>query len=336
MRQAPVYLSVVVPVYNEAENIEALHGRLVAELAKLCVSYELILVDDGSVDDTFPRLRRLYEADPHLRVIRFRRNFGQTAALCAGFDYARGEVVVTLDADLQNDPADIGILLQQIEKGYDVASGWRVRRQDPFLTRRLPSMLANRLISWATGIRLHDYGCSLKAYRQEVVKGIRLYGEMHRFIPAIAAGMGISIVEVPVHHAPRRYGRSKYGLSRTLKVLLDLLVVRFLVGYSTRPIHVLGPFGLGSLLLGFLLGLRLVYEKLVEGHNIGDRPLLLLAVLLVLVGVQLLTMGLIAELLTRTYHESQDKPIYAVRQRLDREQGDEPLAEPALASRRAP
>ena len=323
-------LSVVIPTYNEAENVEALYQRLTAELGKLGLSYEVILVDDGSVDDTFARLRRLHLADPRLRVVRLRRNFGQTAALCAGFDHARGEVVVTMDADLQNDPADVGVLLEHISRGYDIASGWRVRRRDPFLTRRLPSMVANTLISWATGVKLHDYGCSLKAYRQEVVKGIRLYGEMHRFIPAIAAGMGVSVAEVPVRHSPRRFGRSKYGLSRTLKVLLDLLVVRFLVGYSTRPIHLFGILGLGSFSLGVIFGLRLVYEKLVEGHSIGERPLLLLSVLLVLVGVQLLTMGLIAELLTRTYHESQDKPIYSVRQVLDASYEEVEAAEPAL------
>lgn len=238
------------PVYNEEENIPHLYERLTTELEHLGLPYEIIAVDDGSRDRSFALLRDLAHADRRLRVVRFRRNFGQTAAFSAGFDRARGEVVVTIDADLQNDPADIGALLAKIEEGYDVVSGWRAHRQDLFLNRRLPSIIANRLISWATGVHLHDYGCSLKAYRREVVRGIRLYGELHRFIPAIASWQGVTVTELPVRHAPRRFGRSKYGISRTLRVLLDLMTVRFLQSYSTRPMQVFGSIGLISSAVG--------------------------------------------------------------------------------------
>lgn len=311
------YLSVVVPVYNEEENIPHLYQRLTSELEQIGLPYEIIAIDDGSRDRSFVLLRDLACADRRLRVVRFRRNFGQTAAFSAGFDRARGEVVVTIDADLQNDPADIGALLAKIEEGYDVVSGWRAHRQDPFLNRRLPSIIANRLISWATGVRLHDYGCSLKAYRLEVVRGIRLYGELHRFIPAIASWQGVTVTELPVRHAPRRFGKSKYGISRTLRVLLDLVTVRFLLSYGTRPMQIFGLLGLLAGGLGMLIGVYLTWIKLAYGAAIADRPLLLLAVLLIVLGVQFISLGLIGELVVRTYYEAQAKPIYVVREEIN-------------------
>jgi glycosyltransferase involved in cell wall biosynthesis len=311
------YLSVVVPIYNEEESIPTLYTRLTEALTVLGYEYEIITVDDGSRDRSFVLLREQALADPRLRVVRFRRNFGQTAAFSAGFDRARGEVIVTIDADLQNDPSDIGALLAKMNQGYDVVSGWRERRKDPFLNRRLPSMLANGLISRVTGVALHDYGCSLKAYRTEVLRGIRLYGELHRFIPAIASWQGVAVAELPVKHHPRQFGRSKYGISRTMRVVLDLITVRFLLSYSTRPMQVFGTVGLLSLALGAGLGLYLSYVRLIAQQGIGERPLLLLAVLLIVVGVQFLGLGLLGELITRVYYEGRDKPTYAVREELN-------------------
>ena len=307
-------LSIVIPIFNEEKNIEPLYSRLKETLEGFEVDYEIIMVDDGSTDGSFEILKGLQAQDLLLRVVRLRRNFGQTAAFAAGFDYSRGKVIVTLDADLQNDPADIPTLLGKIEEGYDVVSGWRVKRKDPFLSRRFPSMMANFLISGVTRVRLHDYGCSLKAYRREVIESIDLYGELHRFIPALASWRGISLAEVPVSHQERRFGRSKYGLSRTIKVLLDLLTVRFLLSYSTRPIHIFGSVGLLAFLVGILLGVYLTYIKFAYHEDIGGRPLLLLAILLMVAGIQTVTMGLLGELIVRTYHGAQDKPIYAVRE----------------------
>lgn len=311
-------ISVVVPLFNEEDNIEPLLIRLREALEPLGKEYEIILVDDGSTDGSFESLRRLHARDPRLKVVRLRRNFGQTAAFSAGFDQAEGRVIVTIDADLQNDPADIPLLLAKLEQGYDIVSGWRKGRQDPFLSRRFPSMVANFLISEVTGVKLHDYGCSLKAYRREVVKNVDLYGELHRFIPALASWMGISLAEVPVTHHPRRYGKSKYGLSRTPRVILDLLTVRFLLSYSTRPIHIFGSLGiltsfLGAIILAYLGLIRLVLQR-----SIADRPVLFLGVLLFVVGVQFVTMGLLAELTIRTYHEARNKPTYMVREILTR------------------
>ena len=311
-------LSIVLPVYNEAGSLPSLVPELTAVLAQLGRSYEIIAVDDGSSDDSVAVLRRLQEREHRLRIVQFRRNFGQTAAFAAGFDYARGRVVVTMDADLQNDPADIPRLLEKLEEGHDVVSGWRVERwKSAWLTRRLPSVVANRLISETTGVRLHDYGCSLKAYRSEVVKNINLYGELHRFIPAMASWMGVSVAEIPVRYRSRQFGRSKYGMSRTIKVILDLLTVRFLLSYSTRPIHIFGSLGLAMSGVGGILGLYLSVVKLALGQDIGSRPLLLLAVLLMVLGVQMITMGLLGELVVRTYHESQGKRIYVVREILE-------------------
>ncbi len=310
-------LSIVIPLYNEGENIAPLYGELSAALDGLGRTYEVIVVDDGSTDDSFARLSEVHHRDPRWRIIRFRRNFGQTAGFAAGFAAARGEVVVTSDADLQNDPRDIGRLLAKLDEGYDIVSGWRTERKEPFLSRRLPSLMANRMISGATRVVLHDYGCSLKAYRSEVAKNIRLYGELHRFIPALASWMGVRVAEVPVNDRKRRFGKSKYGIGRTFRVFLDLITVRFLLGYSTRPLHVFGGAGLASFGAGFLIGIYLTFVKLVLGENIGARPLLSLAVLLLVLGVQLLSMGLLAEMITRTYHEAQNKPIYAIREQLD-------------------
>lgn len=308
------HISLVIPLYNEQDSIPELYQQVSVALEAYGQPYEVIVVDDGSSDLSFSLLSDIAHRDNHWRIVRLRRNFGQTAAFAAGFDLAQGDVVITMDADLQNDPADIPLLMQKIDEGYDIVSGWRVDRKDTFLSRRLPSMIANRLISRTTGVHLHDYGCSLKAYRREVVKNLRLYGELHRFVPAVASWMGVSIAEVPVNHRPRAHGHSKYGISRTFRVMLDLLTVYFLLSYSTRPIHVFGGVGLLSSGLGFVLGLYLSFVKLVLGQDIGSRPLLLLAVLLIMVGVQMIAMGLLGELIVRTYYESQDKPIYFVRE----------------------
>jgi glycosyltransferase involved in cell wall biosynthesis len=316
------YLTVVVPIFNEEESVPTLYERLTSALVELGYAYEIIAVDDGSHDRSFALLRELALTDARLRVVRFRRNFGQTAAFSAGFDRARGDVVVTIDADLQNEPADIGALLAKMEEGYDVVSGWRERRKDPFLNRRLPSMLANGLISRVTGVALHDYGCSLKAYRTEVLRGIRLYGELHRFIPAIASWQGVAVAELPVRHYARQFGRSKYGISRTLRVLLDLVTVRFLLSYATRPMQIFGLLGLISMLLGVVTAGYLTVIKFVEGVEIANRPLLLLAVLLIVVGVQLISLGLIGELVVRTYYEAQSKSIYVVREEVNGAQPD--------------
>jgi len=313
----PVALSIVIPVHNEAENLLALGDALWEVLSGLEETWEVILVDDGSQDDSFAGLRKLHERDARFRVLRFRRNFGQAAAFAAGFAYARGEAVITMDADLQNDPHDIPMLLNTLRDGdYDVVSGWRVHREDSWI-RRFPSRVANWLISWATGVHLHDYGCSLKAYRAEVVKNVHLYGELHRFIPALASWMGIRLKEVPVQHHARTHGKSKYNLSRVTRVLLDLLTVTFLLGYGVRPMQIFGRAGLYSTLIGFLLALYLTALKLFTGISLSRRPLLFLAILLIIVGVQLITIGLIGELVVRTYYEAQGKPIYVVRETLD-------------------
>jgi len=306
-------ISVVIPLYNEEESVPHLCSALTEALERFGKPYEIIIVDDGSKDRSFELLAERAQQDPRLTVIQLRRNFGQTAAFSAGFNHAQGDVVITMDADLQNDPNDIPLLMAKIDEGYDIVSGWRQDRQDRFLDRRLPSMIANRLISNVTDVRLHDYGCSLKAYRRDVLQHVRLYGELHRFIPALASQVGGTVTEVPVNHYARKYGRSKYGISRAVRVALDLITVWFLGGYSTRPIHVFGTLGLLSAAGGFLLGLYLTFVKFGMDQNIGTRPMLQLAVLLVVIGVQLITMGLLGEMMTRTYFESQDKPIYVVR-----------------------
>jgi glycosyltransferase involved in cell wall biosynthesis len=305
-------LSIVVPVFNEEENVEPLVGEIRNALARVNKNYEIIAIDDGSNDGTFAALSRLQRCDPALNIIRLKRNFGQTAALAAGLAYASGDIVVLMDGDGQNDPADIPALLAKLDEGKDLVVGWRFKRQDPFLSRRLPSMIANRLISWTTKVKLHDYGCTLKAMRKEIAKGLRLYGEMHRFIPAIAYERGARIAELKVNHRPRLRGASKYGITRTLRVVLDLLTVKFLSSYSTRPAHVFGPIGILSGGTGFLIALYLTVQKFVYDVAIGSRPLLLLSILLIFIGFQFVTMGLLGEMLARTYHESQDRTIYVI------------------------
>jgi glycosyltransferase involved in cell wall biosynthesis len=315
-------LSVVVPVYNELESVEPLCRALHAVLSGQPRTYEVVLVDDGSSDGTWPRLVELSREIPRLRLIRFRRNFGQTAAMSAGFDAARGAVIVTMDADLQNDPADIPKLLDLMKDDIDVVSGWRKDRKDPFLNRRLPSMLANGLISRITGVALHDYGCTLKAYRAAVIKNVRLYGEMHRFIPALASWVGGQVVEAPVNHHARRFGRSKYGISRTMRVVLDLITVKYLLRYSQGPMQAFGKIGAalglpGLAMLAFMILAHLSFLAFgtAFGAELIKRPFWLIsAFMLVLTGVQFVCIGLLAEVMTRTYHESQSKPTYAIRE----------------------
>jgi glycosyltransferase involved in cell wall biosynthesis len=312
-------ISVVIPLYNEVENIDDLCGELKKALDPLKRSYEILLVDDGSKDGTGARAEVLAKADPALRVLRLRRNFGQTAAFSAGFDHARGRIVVTSDGDLQNDPADIGAMVAKLEEGegYDIVCGWRRNRHDP-LSKKIPSFFANRLISWATGVEIHDYGCSLKVLRADVVKNIRLYGEMHRFIPAVASSIGVRVAEVVVNHRPRTRGVSKYGIGRTTRVLLDLFTVKFFMSYGTRPAHLFGLFGLLFGATGFAILSYLSYIRLFEDQAIGSRPLLFFGGLAFLTGILLVNFGLMAELLMRTYYESQNKPIYVLKSNEER------------------
>jgi glycosyltransferase involved in cell wall biosynthesis len=319
-------LSVVIPIHNEALNLRELHHEFVSVLEAWGRPFELVLIDDGSTDDSFAILAEIQRADRRVRVIRFRRNFGQTAAFSAGFRFARGRLIATADGDLQNDPGDLPRMVDLIEQGYDIVAGWRKDRKDTFLTRRVPSMIANGLISWATGVHLHDYGCSLKVFRAEVVKPLKLYGEMHRFLPAIASELGVRITEVVVNHRARTRGQSKYGLSRTVRVILDLLTVKFLLSYSTRPLQIFGLIGGVMLFGGLSVSTYLAYVRLFGYQSIANRPLLLLGVLLIFTGVQLVTIGLLAELQSRTYHESQDKPIYVIRDVLE----SRDIATPAL------
>ena len=307
-------ISVVVPMRNEAPNVEQLYRELTASLEAFGRPFEVLAIDDGSTDDTFTLLAALQANDARLRVIRFRRNFGQTAAFAAGFAYASGRYIVTMDGDLQNDPDDIPAMVEQLERGADIVAGWRKDRKDPFINRRLPSIVANWIISRATDVRLHDYGCSLKVLRAEVVKPMKLYGEMHRFLPAIASEMGVRIEERVVNHRARMHGKSKYGISRTIRVILDLLTVKFLISYSTRPLHIFGLLGLMMGFAGTLVCAYLAWVRLFSYEAIGNRPLLLLGILLVFTGLQLVTLGLLAEMQARTYHESQNKPVYVIRE----------------------
>src|SRR5262245_41187743 len=315
---SPVELSVVIPIRNEAPSLEELYAELTELLTAWGRTYEILIVDDGSTDDSFDVLGRLQARDPRLRAIRFRRNFGQTAAFAAGFDHARGRYIVTMDGDLQNDPSDIPAMVAALERGCDVVCGWRKDRKDPLVSRRLPSMLANALISVVTGVHLHDYGCSLKVFRAEIVKPMKLYGEMHRFLPAIASEQTSKITEMAVNHRARRHGQSNYGIGRTMRVMLDLVTVKFLLSYSTRPLQIFGLVGgamglAGLAITGWLATVRLLgVLGLAPDQSIGNRPLLLFGILLVFTGVQLVTLGLLAELQARTYHESQNKPIYVI------------------------
>ncbi len=308
-------VSVVIPVYNEEGNIDRLYQELTAALEEIGRDFEVIAINDGSSDRTYDMLNDLQAKDARWHIIHFRRNFGQTAAMAAGFDAARGEVVITIDADLQNDPRDIQRILDKFAQGYDIVSGWRQDRKEPLFLRRIPSMIANRLISRATGIHLHDYGCTLKAYHFDVAKGVQLYGELHRFIPALASQMGVRVAEIPVKDRARKWGSSKYGFSRTFKVILDLIAVIFLLSYFNRPLYVFGAAGILVGAVGSLLGLYLTVFKLLTENKIGDRPLLQLSVLLMVLGVQFVSTGIVADMIMRTYHESQHKAIYFIRER---------------------
>ena len=314
-----VDLSIVIPVYNEEENLPILYEKLKKVLNNLGKEYEIILVNDGSTDKSWEIIKELSEKDSHVIGVNFRRNYGQTAAMSAGFDVAQGEIIITMDADLQNDPEDIPKLLEKVNEGYDIVSGWRKNRKDAFISRTLPSRIANWLISKVTGVHLHDYGCSLKAYKSDIAKKLDYYGEMHRFLPALAKPYGAKIIEIPVKHHPRLYGKSKYGISRTFKVILDLFLVKFLLDYRTKPLRVFGGTGLALFLAGFFTLLYLTGIKIFLGEDIGNRPLLIFGTLLVLSGIQLISTGIVAELITRTYYESQEKRPYFIKEILRKE-----------------
>jgi len=310
-------ISTVIPVFNEAENLEQLYQELVDALEKTGRAFELIFIDDGSVDPSWTVLKGLQQKDRRVKLIRLRRNFGQTAALAAGFDHSRGEIIVSLDADLQNDPNDIPALVRKLEEGYDIVSGWRKSRKDKFFTRRVPSVIANTLISRLTRVKLHDFGCTLKAFRSEVIKNIKLYGELHRFIPAIASQLGVQTTEVEVNHRPRKHGKSKYSIFRFTTVILDMMTVKFLLSYSTRPLQVFGLIGLGSTIVGLVISIWLSVQRLFFGQSLANRPVLLLAVLLIVIGIQFIVLGLLAEIMVRTYHEASGKTIYVIREVID-------------------
>jgi glycosyltransferase involved in cell wall biosynthesis len=311
-------VSLVVPIYNEVESLPHLIEAIAQAMIPQQLSYEIICIDDGSTDGSTELLKKIAQSRNDVCAIILRRNYGQTPAMAAGFKNARGKVIISLDADLQNDPVDIPLLLNKLDEGYDLVSGWRKHRQDNTLTRLIPSKIANWLIAEVTGVKLHDYGCSLKAYRGEVLADLNLYGELHRFIPALAFIEGAKITEIPISHHPRRFGQSKYGLGRTFRVLMDLLTIWFMKKFLTRPMHVFGSVGLIFIFAGFALGGYLTFLKLALGESIGDRPLLLLVVIFLLTGVQLFSFGLLAELLMRTYHESQGRPIYRIREFIGR------------------
>lgn len=307
-------ISILIPVYNEEENLFPLSEKLTHTLKKVGRPYEIIFIDDGSTDSSLDTLIEISKKFPNIKIISLSRNFGQTAALSAGIDFSSGDILIPMDGDLQNDPEDITILLKKLEEGYDVVSGWRKERKDPLLKRRLPSIIANKIISLIGGVRLHDYGCTLKAYRRDILKNIKLYGEMHRFIPIYAQWVGARVTEVPVRHHPRVSGRSKYGLSRIFKVILDLMVVKFLLSYSQKPIYVFGGIGILIIIGAFLSGIYAIYLKIFKGVSFILTPLPLLCVLLLMLGSLSILMGFLAEILTRTYYESQGKPIYHIKE----------------------
>jgi glycosyltransferase involved in cell wall biosynthesis len=307
-------LSVVIPIYNEKESIAKLYKKLDKTLSGMNLEYEVLLIDDGSTDGTLDELVKIHNKNKSYKIISFRKNFGQTSAISAGFDFTSGKIVITLDADLQNDPSDIPILLKKLNKGYDIVSGWRVNRKDRAVTRKFPSMVANRLISKLTGVHLHDYGCTLKAYRREVIENIDLYGEMHRYIPAIASWMGVRVAEVPVRHHSRKYGKSKYGFSRTIKVILDIITVKFLLSYSQRPIQIFGLLGLSSSAVGFIMTVYLIIMRIFFNQSLSERPLFILSIFMIFIGIQLITMGLLAEVLMRVHHEVQNRPTYVIKE----------------------
>ena len=307
-------ISVTVPFFNEEKNVRPLYSQLKEVLEKENLNYEIIFVDDGSMDKTLAVLKEVQRENGKVKVIKLRKNFGQTAALSAGFDHARGEIIISLDGDLQHDPRDLPKLLKKVEEGYDIDSGWREERKDPFFTRKLPSRIANRLIRLISGVEIHDFGTTFKAYRKEIIKNIRLYGELHRFIPALASQLGASITEVPIRNIPRKHGKSSYNLLRTIRVIFDLITVKFLISYSTRPLQIFGIWGLAFTSAGFLAGLYLTIKKFLYdiALMVEHGPLLILAVLLMVIGFQFITMGLLGEMLARVYYETRNKPIYSV------------------------
>ena len=307
-------LSVVIPVYNEKENISHLYKKLNDVLSDLKMRYEVILIDDGSIDGTYNELLKIHKKNSAFKIIKLRRNFGQTSAMSAGFDHSSGEVIITLDADLQNDPKDIPEILNKLDEGYDIVSGWRKNRQDKAITRRFPSVVANKIISSLTGVYLHDYGCTLKAYRREIIENIELYGEMHRYVPAVASWMGVKVAEIPVTHHSRKFGHSKYGVSRTIRVVLDIITIKFLLSYSQRPIQIFGLVGLLSGSVGFVITTYLIIMRIFFGQGLADRPLFILSIFMIFIGIQLITMGLLAEINMRIYHEAQDKPTYVIKE----------------------
>lgn len=306
--------SVIIPVFNEAESLPILYKRLKEVLDKISGGHEMVFIDDGSQDESFATLRDISLGDPNVKVIRLRRNFGQTAALVAGFDRANGEIIITIDADLQNDPSDIPNLIDKIDEGYDIVSGWRKNRKDPIITKALPSKLSNKMASWLTGVRLHDFGCTLKAYRREVIEGIHLYGELHRYVPAVASSLGVRVAEIEVSHHPRPFGKSKYGITRLMRGMLDLITLKLLLTYMNRPMQMLGGLGVLSMLGAVTSGMATVAMKLFMGFNMTGNPLLFLTILLFLASVQFISMGFLGEISMRTYHETQSKPIYVVRE----------------------
>jgi len=312
-----IKLSVIVPVYNEEKSIRELYQELNGVLRGLSLSYEIIVINDGSQDNSYQIIKEIVQTDDNFKVVNFRKNFGQTAAMSAGIDMSQGEIIIPMDADLQNDPTDIPRLLSKIEEGFDVVSGWRKGRHDKLFTRKIPSWTANYLISFITKVKLHDYGCTIKAYKREVIKDVRFYGEMHRFIPAYTAWYGARVAEIVVNHRPRKYGQTKYTIARTLRVIFDLLTVKFLTDYSTKPMHFFGKVGYWSFLLGSLSGIIALFLKFFWGVSLVTTPLPLLTVFLVIISIQFVLMGLLAEIMTRTYYESQKKPIYLIKEKIN-------------------
>lgn len=314
IEQKDPQLSVIMPVYNEEENIRPLYRELVNTLSPHFGDYEIIFINDGSTDNSWKKLQEVAAGDSHVKLIHFRKNFGQSSAIAAGFDFCRGEYVVTLDADLQNDPADILTMLTHLREGYDIVNGWRRDRKDRFFTKRLPSFFGNKLISFITKVKLHDYGCALRGFKRTVVKNLKLYGEMHRYLPAIASKMGVRSIEIPVNHRARQHGRSKYGIGRTFRVIFDLISIKYFLSYSHKPLQIFGAVGLGLMGLGFISGLVLTYSKFVLLQPISGRPLLFLTILLLSLGFQIITLGIIAEMLSRIYHEGLNKSAYSIRE----------------------
>ena len=306
-------ISIVIPVYNEEENIPHLAESLQSVLEKLGKKYEVLLIDDGSKDKSYEKLADIHEKNKNFKIIRFRRNYGQTQAMRAGFDNAAGDIIITLDADMQNDPSDIPAILKKMEQGYDIVSGWRKNRQDRLFSRRMPSVIANRLISRLFNVHIHDYGCTLKAYKKDILDNIELYGEMHRYIPAVASWMGVEIAEIPVNHHPRKFGKAKYGISRTVRVILDIITIKFLLTYSKKPMQIFGLIGVAASLIGLGLTIWLIVERLFFDIPLANRPLFILSIFIFLGGIQFVTMGLLGEIMMRTYHEGTGKPTYMIR-----------------------